>query len=66
MTTDAEHLRDLYLDVAETETVTERREEGHSHDPVGETEAAIASDVAAASDDGLAEAVEGTDAETSA
>ncbi len=53
-------LRDIFLDVAEDGTFTERQEEGPSHDPIGEREAAIEAEVSrSARDDGLDDAVDG-------
>lgn len=52
-------LRDIFLDVAEEATFTERQEEGPSRDPIGEREAAMEAEVSrSAREDGLEDAVD--------
>lgn len=64
MSTKTESLRDLYLDVAGEETITESQQEEPSHDPIeaGETEleAKVSEFVR---EDGLEDAVDGADVE---
>lgn len=57
-------LREIALNVAGDHTVTETQEETPSHDPVGEEEARIAAEASAsARDDGLDDAVAGSDSD---
>jgi hypothetical protein len=56
---ETDDLRDIALELTGDGTLTEPQEESHSHDPVGEREAEIAEAAAAASEDGLAEAMDG-------
>lgn len=59
MSEETESLRDLYLDVAGGEMLTEPQEESPSHKPLRESETDIERSVsAAAHQDGLADAVE--------
>lgn len=59
MSSKTDDLRDLYLDVAGQETVTEPKEEEPSHDPVERREATIEREVSAlVNHDGLEDAVE--------
>jgi hypothetical protein len=59
---DTASLRDIALEITGDGTVTEEQQEGHSHDPVGDEEAEIAAAAAAASHDGLSDALDGLDA----
>lgn len=58
MSSDTDDLRELFVEVTDEETVTEQRREGPSRDPIEEDDAEI---VAAATEDGLDDAVAGFD-----
>lgn len=62
MAAETDSLRELYLDVAGDETLTDSQEESPSHAPIEETETELermVSDVLR--DDGLADAVDGSE-----
>jgi len=59
--TDDDTLERIFVELSEDGTVTERQEEGHSHEPVGEETLAVEEDAIASTEDGLDDAVEGTD-----
>lgn len=64
MSTDTADLRQLYLDVAGEETVTESQEEEPSHDPIEESEFELEAEVQAfTTQDGLDDALEGLETE---
>lgn len=64
MSTETESLRDLYLDVAGEETITEQQEDGPSHDPIEATDTSVGEDVSAmVCEDGLTDAVDGAEME---
>lgn len=56
MSTDTDDLREIFLDVAEDGTVTERQEESHSHDPLEDDE--LEATLNRAAEDGLDDAVD--------
>lgn len=59
MASNTDHLRDIFLDVAEDVTLTERQHEEPSRDPIEEGDAAIEADVWSATvNDGLEDAVD--------
>jgi hypothetical protein len=59
MSAKTESLRDLYLDVAGEETITERQEEGPSHEPIEEQDADLERKVSTFTrEDGLDDVVE--------
>ncbi|SDJ73256.1 hypothetical protein SAMN05216226_10874 [Halovenus aranensis] len=60
MATNTDTLRDLYLDVAGEETITEQQRDQFSHDPIEDDEVAT---VSAAVEDGLDGAVDGAEVE---
>ena len=62
MTDKTDELRDIFLDVSEDGTVTERQDEGASKDPVDETTATAEEEARAGLEDGLDDAVAGADA----
>lgn len=63
MTDDTDDLRDIFLEVSDDGTVTERQREGASKDPVDKTEAeASAEAVRSVREDGLDDAVAGAEA----
>lgn len=63
MAVKTDSLRDLYLDITETGTVTERQQEAPSHAPMEAQELKLEETVSAfVKDDGLSDAVEGTEA----
>lgn len=64
MSTDAAELRDLFVDVTGEEATTEEQEEGPSRDPIDEEVERVERAVEVARDDGLDDAVAGTEAET--
>lgn len=67
MTGKAAELRELYLNLAEDETITESQEQVPNHDPVDATEAAIESEVIDyRREDGLDDALEGIESSTGA
>lgn len=60
-----DELRNIFLDVSDDGTVTERQDEGASKAPVGERDAAVAAEAAeSAREDGLDDAVDGVDTGT--
>lgn len=62
MSSETEQLRDIFLDVAGEETVTERQVEEPSREPVDQREAELAAEaVEMGRDDGLADAVAGAE-----
>ncbi|MFC7059707.1 hypothetical protein [Halovenus salina] len=61
MSTNTESLRELYMDVAEEETITEQQREEHSHDPIGESETELEETVSTVVEDGLNGAVDGVE-----
>ena len=62
MSTKADELRDLYLDVADEATITESQEEDRNRDPLDATDEAIENEVAGYQrQDGLDEALEGSE-----
>lgn len=64
MATKTESLRDLYMDVADEKTITEKQEEQHSHDPIGDGETELEEAVSATVvEDGLDGAVDGVEVE---
>lgn len=60
MATNTKTLRDLYLDVAGEETITEQQRDQFSHDPIEDDETAT---VSAVVEDGLDGAVDGAEVE---
>lgn len=67
MSADTDALRDLYVDVTGQETVTDRQEEGPSHDPIEDRERTLQEAVSQAiTDDGLDAAMEGLEADLDA
>lgn len=59
-------LRDIYLDVADEETITERQEETPSSEPIDEGVAELEESVSAAVlEDGLDDALDGVEVGTS-
>lgn len=58
MSSDTDDLRELFVEVTDEETVTEHRREDPSRDPIEEDDEAL---VAAATEDGLDDAVAGFD-----
>ncbi|MFB6299664.1 MAG: hypothetical protein ABEH65_05325 [Halobacteriales archaeon] len=62
MSTDTSTLKDIYLDVAGDDTLTEAQEEGPSHDPIEEREAAMEQEVSDfVRKSGLDDAVDGAE-----
>lgn len=62
MGTNADELRDLYLEVADEETITESQEEEHNRDPVDTADAAIEAEVSHyRRNHGLDDALEGSE-----
>ena len=62
MSTDTESLRDIYLDVAGEETITESQEEEPSHDPIEEGESELEAEISSMlREDGLDDAVDGAE-----
>ncbi|MFB6219463.1 MAG: hypothetical protein ABEH77_09880 [Halobacteriaceae archaeon] len=59
MSTETDELRDIFLDVAGEETVTERQAEEPSREPVEDAEVAEAAELGR--EDGLADAVAGAE-----
>lgn len=60
--TKTDHLREVFLDVADGETVTESRQvETPSHDPVDDAAASLEADVSEVGRDGLADAIDGAE-----
>ena len=60
MTQKTDDLTDIFLDVADGETLTERQQEGPSRDPIEESDAELeASVVRSTREDGLDDAVDG-------
>lgn len=57
MSSNADDLRDLFVEVTDEETVVEERAETPSHDPIEDDDEFLAS----ATEDGLEDAVEGTE-----
>lgn len=67
MSTKADELRDLYLDVADEATITESQEQDRNRDPLDATDEAIENEVADYQrQDGLDEALEGSEGAESA
>lgn len=65
MSAKTDTLRELYLDVAGAETITESQEEEPSREPIDGETAAIEADVSnSVREDGLADALEGTTEES--
>jgi hypothetical protein len=65
MSVDTDSLRELYIDVAGAEVVTESQQEDPSHDPIGRSEAELEAEVSAlVRQDGLDDAVRGADVES--
>jgi hypothetical protein len=65
MSTKTESLRDLYLDVAGAETITESQREEPSHDPIEDGGTELGAEVAEfIREDGLEDAVGGADVDT--
>lgn len=65
MTDKTGELREIFLDVSDDGTVTERQEEGPSKAPVEQRDAEVAATVAeSAREDGLDDAVDGLDTST--
>jgi len=64
MSVDTDSLRELYIDVAGEEVLTESQQEDPSHDPIGRSEAELEADVSAlVRRDGLDDAVQGAEFE---
>jgi len=64
MSADTDSLRELYVDVAGEEVLTESQEEEPSHDPIESPEAELGAEVSAvARQDGLEDAVQGAEVE---
>lgn len=62
MSTTTDSLRDIYLDVAGEETITEHQQEDRSRDPIDDQEAELEAQVSAvAMEDGLDDAVAGAE-----
>lgn len=62
MSTGTTSLKDIYLDVAGDDPITEAQEEGPSHDPIEEREAAMEEEVSSfVQDNGLDDAVDGAE-----
>ncbi len=62
MSTTTDSLRDIYLDVAGEETITEHQQEDRSRDPIDDEEAEIEAVVSSvAMEDGLDDAVAGAE-----
>jgi len=62
MSTETNPLRELYLDIATEETLTESQEVSPSHEPIEESEREVEQVVAdVARQDGLTDAVEGAE-----
>lgn len=60
MTDKTDDLRDIFLDVADEETLTEHQEEGPSRDPIEDSDAELeAAVVRSTREDGLDDAVDG-------
>ena len=66
MSSKAEQLRSLYLDLAGEETITESQLEELNRDPVDSTEAALTEEVSGyVREDGLKEAIDGVESNSS-
>ncbi|MDY6818547.1 MAG: hypothetical protein SVG88_07795 [Halobacteriales archaeon] len=62
MSTDTSSLKDIYLDVAGDDPITESQQEEPSHDPIEESEAAMEEEVSTfVQENGLDDAVEGAE-----
>jgi hypothetical protein len=62
MSTTTDSLRDIYLDVAGEETITEHQQEDRSRDPIDDEEAELEAVVSSvAMEDGLDDAVAGAE-----
>lgn len=67
MSTQTDKLRDIFVEVAGEETVTDEQAEEPSREPVEEGDAELAAEaVEATRDDGLGDAVDGADVGTEA
>lgn len=64
MSVDTDSLRELYIDVAGEEVLTELQQEDPAHDPIGRAEAELEAEVSAlVRQDGLDDAVRGVEVE---
>lgn len=65
MAANTDHLRDIFLDVADEETLTERQQEEPSRDPIDAGDAEMENEIWSATiDDGLEDAVDSGFAES--